>query len=79
MEENQVSNFQILLKISNSSESNISLRIEPWGVENVIKGNSNYEFLIQGPENEILEIEYNKNEIVIYGWEDSTISARTEE
>jgi hypothetical protein len=65
-------------KVSNSSPSKMVLIIEPWAVENTIEGNSSYEFFIEGPDEEMMEIEFSENQLIIYGWVGSTISARTE-
>jgi hypothetical protein len=54
------------------------LTIEPWAVQNTIESNSSYEFFIQGPDEEMMEIEVNENELIIHGWAGSTVSARTE-
>jgi hypothetical protein len=69
---------KLFVKISNTSKSRMVLIIEPWAVQNTIESNSSYEFFIQGPDEKMMEIEYKENEIIIYGWADSTISARTE-
>jgi hypothetical protein len=69
---------KLFVKISNASKSKLVLIIEPWAVQNTIESNSSYEFVIQGPDEKMMEVEYKENEIVIYGWENSTISARTE-
>ena len=69
---------KLFLKISNTSKSKMVLIIEPWAVENTIESNSSYEFFIEGPDEQMMEIEYKENEMIIYGWEGSTISARTE-
>ncbi len=69
---------KLFLKISNTSKSKLVLTIEPWAVQNTIESNSSYEFFIQGPDEKMMEVEYKENEIIIHGWENSTISARTE-
>jgi hypothetical protein len=69
---------KLFVKISNTSKSKLVIIIEPWAVQNTIENNSSYEFFIQGPDEKMMEVEYKENEITVYGWEDSTISARTE-
>lgn len=69
---------KLFVKISNASKSKLVLIIEPWAVQNTIETNSSYEFFIQGPDEKMMETEYKENVITLHGWEDSTISARTE-
>lgn len=68
----------LFLKITNTSKSKMVLIIEPWGVQTTIETNSSYEFVIQGPDEKMMEVEYKENEIILHGWENSTISARSE-
>jgi hypothetical protein len=69
---------QLFVKVSNSSKKKLVLTIEPWAVENTIESDSSYDFAVQGPDKELMEIEYKENQMIIYGWGNSTITARTE-
>ena len=70
-------NRKLFLRVSNATRSKMLLVIEPWGVENTIESNSSYEFFIEGPDEETMEVEYRENGIILHGWANSTISART--
>ena len=69
---------RLVISIRNTTPKSMVVHIEPWGVQNVVESGENYEFDLQGPNDETLEIEYGDSEIKIYGWSDSTTSARTE-
>ena len=68
---------KLILKISNTSDSNLVLIIEPWAVENVLESNSSFEVSIEGPDEKVLELECGENMMVIHGWEGSSTTART--
>ena len=70
---------RLSLNVINSSASEITVHIEPWGVQNVVPSGEAYEFYIEGPNDETLEIEYGEKTIIVHGWPDSTTSARTEQ
>ena len=74
-----VEDVRLVISIRNTTPRNMVVHIEPWGVQNVVKSDESYEFDLQGPNDETLEIEYGEGEIKVYGWSDSTTTARTEQ
>lgn len=68
---------RLLISIRNTTAKRMVVHIEPWAVQNVIESGESYEFDMLGPNDETLEIEYGDSEIKVYGWPDSTTSART--
>lgn len=70
--------IKLSLNVINSSVSEITVHIEPWGVQNTLSRGEAYEFYIEGPNNETLELEYSDDGIKLYGWPGATTSARTE-
>ena len=73
-----MSNVKLLINVVNSSDAEMTVHIEPWGVQNILSSGEAYEFCIEGPNEEKLEVEYGNKSITLYGWPDSTVSARTE-
>lgn len=73
-----MSKVRLSMNVVNSSASEITVHIEPWGVQNRVSRGDRYEFYIEGPNDETLEVEYGENKIIFYGWDESTTSARSE-
>lgn len=73
-----MSKVRLSMNVVNSSASEITVHIEPWGVQNRVSSGDSYELYIEGPNDETLEVEYGENKIIFYGWAGSTTSARSE-
>ena len=74
-----MSKVRLSLNIVNTSSDELVVHIEPWGVQNAVQSGGNYEFDVEGPNDETLELEYGEKRITVYGWPDSSTSARTEQ
>ncbi len=57
--------------VTNSSGRGVLFRLEPWGDEKKLEVNESVNVSARGPSQGILEIEYSRDLITVYGWENS--------
>ena len=70
---------KLALRITNSITEEITLHLEPWGEQYVMKPGSLLMVTATGPDNDILEVEYGDRRIAVYGWSGSNVSISSSE
>jgi hypothetical protein len=64
----------IALRITNSLDHEVTLGVEPWGDQYKMASGATFLVEAQGPDQDLLEIEYGPNSITVYGWPGSTVA-----
>ena len=59
------------LVLANTSGNSIKLILEPWAEEYEIENGMKIEIHASDPNDSSIEIEYEKENIIVYGWADS--------
>ena len=60
------------LRLSNESDIDITLHVEPWGAEIPMPAGGKLEVEFKGPEGDCMEISYYVDRIILWGWSGST-------
>jgi hypothetical protein len=73
----EMAGSEIALRITNSFKEDVELHIERGGEQYRIQSGASVKVEVNGPDNDILELEYAEGRLVVYGWPGSvlTISA----
>lgn len=60
--------------ITNSDAVPLRLILEPWADEVVVAPGKTIRVAFSGPDGGLLQVEVKQNEVILYGWEGSTLS-----
>jgi hypothetical protein len=56
------------IRFTNRSSKTITVRLEPWLEEKILKKEESLTIKAKGPKEAIVDIEYEVNKITMYGW-----------
>jgi hypothetical protein len=62
------------LRLVNSNEADTTFVIEPWTSQCSMPRGAIFEVIAHGPKGGVLEVEYSRDHIVLYGWAGSTLT-----
>lgn len=66
--------YQSSIKIKNSSAEQKKLYLEPWAEEFKIGAGKTFEFLAKADYEGDFEVEFDKDAIIVWAWESSTVT-----
>jgi hypothetical protein len=64
----------ISFRIRNNSKTDLELHLEPWGEQYSMPIGATFKVEADGPEDDVLEIEYVEGRIIVYGWSGSVVT-----
>jgi len=68
-----MSDEKMALTITNSKDSELLLRLEPWGDEHSVASGVTCRIDAQGPRDGVLEIEVGESVLTVFGWTGCTV------
>jgi hypothetical protein len=67
--------YKTSLNIINSRDKEMILHVEPWGEQFSMPAGTTFLIIAEAEKQGELEIEYEEDSIVVYGWETSVVNA----
>jgi hypothetical protein len=64
---------EIAIRITNSSRENMMLHLEPWGEQYTMSVGATFKVEAEGPDGDILELEFADGRLVVWGWSGSVV------
>lgn len=67
---------RISIRLTNSMNTALTLHLKPWGDQYVMVAGTTLTTEAQGPDDNLLEVEYGETTITVYGWVGSIVSVK---
>ncbi|WP_437742167.1 hypothetical protein WMF39_42380 [Sorangium sp. So ce1504] len=76
---NDKPNVHGTLSVTNSNDDALLLTLEPWAEEVVLSPGQSVQVAFSGPQGGQMELELKSGAVILYGWEGSVLTIKSEE